>query len=190
MIEVKVIDKEVILALQAVERKTKDLRPVFAELGEILIESVKERFSKGRGPDGKAWAANKPSTIAQLLDKTKGNFRQKTVTDKAGNKHKIRTGKLTKKGQTRMDGKKPLIGESRSLSGGIHYKATAASLRIGSSRIYSRVQQFGAAQGAFGKTKRGAPIPWGPIPARPYLGFSAHDKWTIADIVRKHLDSE
>lgn len=174
MIEVTVTSKAVVLALQNLERKTSNLRPVFAELGELLTESVKERFAQSRGPDGKAWAANRPSTIGQLLKKTKGNFKKR--------------GGLTKKGAKRVSGKKPLIGETKALSGGIHYKATAASLRIGSSRIYSRVQQFGAGKGAFGRTKRGGPIPWGNIPARPYLGFSVKNKWTIADVVQKYLE--
>jgi rhamnose transport system permease protein len=43
---------------------------------------------------------------------------------------------------------------------------------VASPAIYGAVMQFGAAQGAFGTTARGAPIPWGSIPARPFLGRS------------------
>jgi phage gpG-like protein len=49
--------------------------------------------------------------------------------------------------------------------------------------IYAAVQQFGAAKGAFGRTSRGAPIPWGNIPARPFLGISAEDEPLMLEIV-------
>jgi len=49
------------------------------------------------------------------------------------------------------------------------------------------VQHFGASQGAFGKTKRGAPIPWGNIPGRPYLGFSDEDRSVILQTIEKYL---
>ena len=39
--------------------------------------------------------------------------------------------------------------------------------------------QFGAKHRAYGKTKRGAPISWGDIPTRPFLGVSDADKKTI-----------
>jgi phage gpG-like protein len=48
---------------------------------------------------------------------------------------------------------------------------------------------FGARQGAFGRTRRNGPIPWGNIPARPFLPISengemnAFDKEEIRDIL-------
>lgn len=58
----------------------------------------------------------------------------------------------------------------------------------GSPEIYAAVQQLGASQGAFGKTKRGGPIPWGDIPARPFLGISEDDEEEILDAIKKHLE--
>jgi len=49
------------------------------------------------------------------------------------------------------------------------------------------VQQFGAKKGQFGKTRRGAPIPWGNIPARPFLGVSVSDRSDILAILAEHL---
>jgi phage virion morphogenesis protein len=66
-------------------------------------------------------------------------------------------------------------------------QATARSLRFGTNRIYGAVHQFGAAKGAFGRTARGGPIPWGNIPARPYLGVSAEDETEILAILADHL---
>ena len=58
---------------------------------------------------------------------------------------------------------------------------------VGSTRIYAGTHQFGAERGAYGTTQRGAPIPWGNIPARPFLGASDDDKKTILEIIKKHL---
>lgn len=52
---------------------------------------------------------------------------------------------------------------------------------IGTNRVYAPTHQFGARQGEFGASARGGPIPWGDIPARPFLGISpAHEKDILA----------
>jgi len=59
---------------------------------------------------------------------------------------------------------------------------------VGSVLEYAAVQQFGAKKGAFGRTRRGAPIPWGDIPPRPFLGLSDADRRSILDLIAEHLD--
>lgn len=58
---------------------------------------------------------------------------------------------------------------------------------VGSNRVYAPTHQFGAEQGEFGTTKRGGPIPWGDIPARPFLGIGPEDEQEILDIATRHL---
>jgi phage virion morphogenesis protein len=53
--------------------------------------------------------------------------------------------------------------------------------------IYAAVMQGGAAKGAFGATSRGTPIPWGAIPARPFLGLSETDRANIIATVDEWL---
>ena len=60
-------------------------------------------------------------------------------------------------------------------------------MEVGSTRIYAGTHQFGAQRGAYGTNTKGAPIPWGDIPARPFLGVSDADKKTILEIINKHL---
>lgn len=57
----------------------------------------------------------------------------------------------------------------------------------GTNKIYAATQQFGAAKGEFGATARGAPIPWGDIPARPFLGLSAEGAGDVVRILQQHL---
>jgi phage virion morphogenesis protein len=85
-------------------------------------------------------------------------------------------------------GKQPLIGEGKALSTRINYNVSGNTLTVGSPMIYAAAQQFGAKRGAFGSNKRGSPIPWGDIPARPFLGLSADDRKIIERIIRDHLD--
>ncbi len=49
----------------------------------------------------------------------------------------------------------------------------------GTNVVYATTHQYGAKKGQFGVSKRGMPIPWGDIPARPFLGVSPKDKEKI-----------
>ena len=73
------------------------------------------------------------------------------------------------------------------LRGNLAYRAGADQVEVGSPSIYAGTHQFGARKGAFGKTARGAPIPWGDIPARPFLGLSDDDQDEIGRIVARYL---
>lgn len=89
-------------------------------------------------------------------------------------------------------GRKPLIGESRTLSSSISYRVQGTTIMVGSNAVQAAVMQFGAAKGSLwsGKDKRGRSgrSPWGNIPARPYLGVSPQDEVTILDVVADYLD--
>lgn len=71
------------------------------------------------------------------------------------------------------------LNQSGEMRGGVFYQAGSDSVEIGSNAIQAAVMQFGAEQGAFGETARGGPIPWGDIPARPWLGISDDDRTNI-----------
>jgi phage gpG-like protein len=47
--------------------------------------------------------------------------------------------------------------------------ATANSVEVVTMDIRAPTHQFGASKGAYGRTSRGGPIPWGAIPARAFL---------------------
>jgi phage virion morphogenesis protein len=62
------------------------------------------------------------------------------------------------------------------LMGSINAQAAPDNALIGTNKIYGAVQHFGAKKGAFGRTSKGAPIPWGDIPARPYMVLQEEDE--------------
>ena len=134
-----------------------DRTSLFETIGEYLLVSTRGRFRTSTGPDGTAWAAKQRSTIA--AQEARGD----------------------------TPSAKPLIGPSRRLGNEIHYRATAQGVEIGSVLEYAAVQQFGAGRGQFGQTRRGAGVPWGDIPARPFLGLSPADRAVSGEVVAAYL---
>lgn len=187
-------DQEVASAIKKAASELQDLRPMQRQIGELLVDSTRQRFATSTAPDGSRWLANARTTIERFLDRKS---------------YYGKTGKLNAKGAQAAVGKKPLIGHSRSLSTQIRYQVESGVLVIGSSMEYARVQQEGAKQGEFGRviatnlsrwrkfdekdfrrysgTKKGHPVPWGDIPARPFLGISNEDREAILDVIERRL---
>lgn len=149
---------EITAALDRVSAALTDTTPLMQDLGEYFVKSTTDRFPTGRAPDGSVWAPKSPVTIAR------------------------QGGRRTNRLDTR-----PLFGPSGALSSTIRYEPQPNQVEWGSPMIYAAVQQFGAAQGAFGQTSRGGPIPWGNIPARPFLGISAEDQVAVLDIIADYV---
>ena len=68
---------------------------------------------------------------------------------------------------------------SRRLVESIYPESGPDYARIGTNVEQAAVMQFGASHGDFGETDRGGPIPWGDIPARPFMGISDDDRTNI-----------
>lgn len=73
------------------------------------------------------------------------------------------------------------------LAGSITSASDESSAVAGSNLVYAPTHQFGAEEGAFGATPSGRPIPFGDIPARPFLGVSDEARDDILDAVNRHL---
>ena len=167
MITVKIEDRQVLDTLTKLVNKAKNLRPAFAEIGEDLLDTTKRRFSAATSPDGKAWAANSPVTVARYLGNYSSSFKK--------------DGSLSKAGTARSTSKKPLTGESKSLQRTINYQLIGApGVTVGSPMVYAAMQQFGGTKSQF-------PHLWGNIPARPFLGISKADRGNILDIISGYL---
>lgn len=163
MITLRIDDAEVLSALDRVALAVTDMTPVMQDIGEEMVDATKNRFMTGTAPDGSAWAPKSPTTIATY--------------------------------QRRGDpvDARPLWGPSGDLHSLFAWAAGPAEVSWGTNVIYAAVHQFGAEQGAFGarmgrtrpSEKRPTsrdyffPIPWGDIPARPFLGVSDEDRTGI-----------
>jgi len=145
-------------ALARLDKALDDPTPLLQDLGELLSNSTMERFGQGVSPDGVKWAPKSQTTL---------------------NRYGARK-------SNRVD-VRPLFGPSGALSSTIHYELGQDEVLIGSALVYAAVQHFGAARGAFGSMANGSPIPWGNIPARPFLGVSAEDEPKIVATVEDYL---
>ena len=131
MLRIELKDEAVTAGLARLAAALSDLTPAMEEIGEVLVGSTRARFAAGAGPDGIAWAPKSPVTIAAY------RRRGDSVSFK------------------------PLIGPSRTLSTTIHAVAGSDRVEVGSNKIQAAVMQAGAAQGAFGRTRRGGPVSGG-----------------------------
>jgi len=76
MIEIEFEYKAVLASLEKLQHASADLSPALAEIGEMLVESTKQRFENTKGPDGKPWLLN--SVLSTLLNDDKKNDRPLT----------------------------------------------------------------------------------------------------------------
>lgn len=147
-------------AMAALEARLTDMSPVMDHLGKNLVASTKDRFPTGRAPDGSRWAPKSPTTMERY-----GARRSNRVDPR------------------------PLFGPTGLLSQQIFHEANATEVSWGSNLIHSAVMQFGAAKGQFGQMANGSPIPWGNIPARPFIGVSTEDEAMIVEILSDWLQT-
>lgn len=163
--------------LHGLLQRGQDMRPVLQEIGEDMAESTKQRFATATSPDGVAWAPNSALTLARYSS----IFKRK------------KDGGLTKSSAAKLAGKKTGTGETSALATTINYQALdGTSVGIGSPMVYAGTFHYGAKSGEFGfgifATRVGSfPIPWGDIPARPFLGASETDKANIVNLVQCYL---
>lgn len=171
MIKIEINDEEIQAALARAQALLADLSPVMDDIGRQLIESTKLRIVAGESPDGSSFAPRSETTLARYA----------------------RQGKVPKGGPLRLN--------DYMRQSSLHHNYGPDFTEVGSSAIQAAVMQFGAAQGAFGavmgRTKPTAKrpksqdyfahLPWGNIPARPFLGISDEDRTDILDIIAEAL---
>lgn len=152
MITVTLTDTGVHAALARMLRRMDNPQAGLKAIGELVTESTKTRFEVSQDPYGTPWAPNKPSTLEALL----------------GTHPKNRTSKgaVSARGQRVLAGKKPLIGQSRSLSTQFAWRLVGTGVEIHSTMVYAAMQQFGGKKSDF-------PSLWGDIPARPFFPDAA-----------------
>lgn len=175
---IEVDDREIRAALDRLTRTGADPTPALREVGSYLSEAIRLRFREGVGPDGKPWAPLSPITRAVRAARGAGG----APSYKSGpNKGRYKLGPAMQYANA-----KPLLDTGR-LRNSITYRADRDGVSIGTNVVYAAVQHFGARRGAFGTTSRGAPIPWGNIPARPFLGVSREDSSEIVGILQRAI---
>ena len=161
-------EPQLLARLSEISRRFDDLSPAMLAIGEVLTESTKVRFQTSSGPDGKAWAPNKVSTVLARISQIKGAYQK--------------DGRLSKKGAGAFIAKKPLV-DTGLLADTINYQLINGGngVEIGTNR-FAGEWTGGAAVHQFGNKK-------GTIPARPFLGISDSDRDDVLDILSRFAQS-
>lgn len=162
--------REVIAEFDEIEDRVGDLTPVLKKIGVYMVQRAKKRFADS----GPGWPPLSPATIARR----------------------------------RGGSPKPLWDTGRLLSSIGILTSDRKEVKVGTNVIYAAVQQFGAKKGAFGEKDvkvrahtrnykgrkitvrehtRRQRLPWGDIPARPFLVIEGADISIIENILRDYL---
>lgn len=81
----------------------------------------------------------------------------------------------------------PILQMSGQLAASIQPDAGKDFAVVSTSKVYAITHQLGAKQGQYGRTSRGGPIPWGDVPARPFLGLSNQTREDILEVLGRYL---
>ena len=177
MIDVKIEDHGVKELLGKIQRRTQNLTPAMNIIGQIVRTSIVRNFEKAGRP--KKWKKH---------SKTTENRRGKGASILRAENH---------------------------LMNSIHPKAHKNSVVIGTNRIYAAVQHFGAKKGEFGtfsitqqvkehvrkingksqkvrahNRTRKMSVPWGDIPARPFMMVQKEDWDEIRAALSDYITGE
>lgn len=153
MIAIEIDDAAVQAALDRTSGVLADASAMMNDIGQYLRDQTEERFQTEKSPDGVPWAARSAATIAAYKRRAKHG------------------GVVTWGGVLRYSGQ---------MGGSIFHDFGPDWARIGSSKIYSAMMQFGGAKAAF-------PNLWGDIPARPFIGLADEDREGVIDIAMKAI---
>lgn len=102
------------------------------------------------------------------------------------------------KNKGRRSGGQPLLdtGRLRNSISGVDLGPRSVTIRA-TNVTYAALHQFGAKQGSFGRSKRNGHIPWGNVPARPYMPIRGGaailpQPWAEAasDIIQEYVRGE
>ena len=170
-LNVKIEDSGIRDLLSRIQRRMADLTPAMRIIGETVRTSVLRNFEVGGRP---RWKPLSPITLAR----------------RKGGRILIRQG------------------FAGGLAGSIHWKAYRDRAVVGTDKVYAAVHQFGAKKGSFGaftftvrehrRTRSGkkvrvrqhertARLPWGDIPARPFLMVQREDWDEIRQALLEHI---
>lgn len=148
------------------------------------LDGVREKLEKARlSPQERKKLL---ASVAQLVE-MQSKERFDTQTDPDGNRWKEISAVTAAYYRKKFITHRSLLHVSGLLRESIESQVNSWQAVIGATRIYAATHQYGAEKGQFGRTKRNAPIPWGRIPPRPYLGLNDENVSEISRCVDEYL---
>jgi phage gpG-like protein len=189
LIKIDVEDQSVKDLLIRLQARIGDLSPVMRKISEYMVSSIEQNFEKGGRYS------------------TPGSFRGGS--NKWANLSSLTIARRKKKGYWPGD----ILKQRGRLAAGIHRRSDKNSAMAATNTIYASTMHFGAKKGSFGpstfvqkvkehvrKSKKGKTsqvkahqrtvtmnLPWGDIPARPFMVIQDEDITDITDLINRYL---
>lgn len=157
MITIEINDEAARRVLDRMAAASRDASEPMAGFAEYWLMATKERMQRGVSPDGAEFAPRSQTTLDAYAARTPP--------------------------QVPVGGPLRLTDTMRTQ---IYRQSGPDFAEIGSNAIQAAVMQFGAAKGAFG-SGGGQSVPWGDIPARPFLGFADDDRAALVEEIEEWL---
>ena len=158
------VDTRQLGRIDGLRGRLEDLSPAMAAIGAAILSEVDLGFREQRDPWGQDWAPLSEATTIPMRRRGGGAGSNKILRD---------TGVLANSFSAKANRKSAVVGTKDKRAG---------------------THQFGARQGAYGRTRRNGPLPWGDIPARPMLPIRNNRvelpeemQLEIIDAVEKHI---
>ena len=82
---------------------------------------------------------------------------------------------------------RPTLMNTNSLLNSIVWKVSGGQVSAGTNDIRAGTLNFGARKGQYGAARNGAPLPWGDIPARKFIGVSSGGQVKVRDVISRFL---
>lgn len=197
---IDVNDEQVRRGLTRLRIVSEDMTPAMRRIANHLQAGVERRFRRKTGPAGQPWQ--------DLSDVTKARRKKK---GRVPIQKLVSSGKLLRSFHADYDSNRAVVGT------GVEYASThqygAERGEFGSFSVVARTVRGRAGQRRRGKEikranlagtlgiesfdggsigapprTKGRPIPWGDIPARPFLGFDDKDSANVLDVITDHLE--
>ena len=164
--KIEIDDKQARNAFQRMRQAGDDTTPLMQAIA-LFVRSITERaFDTQTSPEGKKW---------EPLSAVTWFFRQNPA---------ARIDPLKRK---KPKYKGPILLNEGDLRGSIIAIGRKSEAIVGTGIKYAPTHQFGAKKGAFGTTRNGTPIPFGDIPARPFLGIGEKDIPALNKLITQHI---
>ncbi|MBU1187758.1 MAG: phage virion morphogenesis protein [Gammaproteobacteria bacterium] len=157
--DIQINDERVLDALDGYLKRSQDLAPAMEIISGVLADATDRAFINQQDPESDA-------PWAPLSPHTAD---------------RIVNGK--RRGETPILQVTGILAQSFRPEWGSDYALVATN------DIRAGTHQFGAAQGEYGQTENGRPIPFGDIPARRMLGISSEDVSEILEIFALHMSN-
>jgi phage virion morphogenesis protein len=185
VLDIDINDAEIKAALKDLAAKLNDLTPFFKDAGETLLNSTRERFHTQTDPEGQPWKSlapnykqNKPRNKDKILT-LYGYLRGTLVKQADSNSLRI--------GTPLVYGAIHQFGAAKGSFGTVTAHVNAYIRRL-KSRDVKQGRKIVAKGVAFVSAHtRQMTVPWGNIPARPFLGLSTDDRSDLLEALHDYL---